>query len=161
MYQSLEHTATVRQEILDAGAYLALGVANPEEAAALSGLSIEQFMSTLDDPDTLRQLEPHIRQMKLSGKATETRAALMLEKLLTNMESQLDGLSASMATRVGEFLLRVSGMAERRAAEMKRTAPTEGTGFSVVINLSGYVPEITRLSHRTVMDVDAVEVCDE
>lgn len=155
---SLPSLPNKNAELLDAAALFASGLVPLEEGAALAALTADEFAATLEDPETLAQLEPHLARMKSSGKLTEARALAMLDKLLTGIEAQLDDMSPTMATRVAEMLLRVSGIQERRAAEIKHAAPPEGSGFS--INFIFPDKEAARLSGGVVLDGEAVEVCD-
>lgn len=145
-------------ELLDAGALFASGLTSLEEGAALAALTADEFAATLEDPETLAQLEAHLARMKSSGKLTEARALAMLDKLLVGIDPQIDSMSPSVVTRVAEVLLRISGLQERRAAEIKRVLPPEGSGFSIKIILSDKAS--TPPLGRVVLDGEAVAVCD-
>ena len=124
-------------DLTRAGALLANGLVTIDEAVALCGVSISAFIEALDDETTQSHIEVESVRMKLTGKLTEARALSMLDKLLVNIEGQLDTLSPAAATRVAEILLRISGLAEKRAAETRQVTPQPGNGFSINIILSG------------------------
>jgi hypothetical protein len=151
LYKALE------SEQLDAGARFASGIGSAEDAAASCGLTVDDFLSRLEDPDTLEQLEPHLAKMKSTGKLSEARAVAMLETVLINIESQLEGMSPTMALRVAEVLLKISGIQEKRAAEMKHVVPV-GSGFQINIILPP--PKVEPVSPRSTITVDseAIEV---
>lgn len=170
---SLPSLIDKNSELLEAAALFASGLIPLEEGAALAGMTADEFAATLEDPETLSQLETHLAHMKLSGKLTEARALAMLDRLLVGIESQINGMSPGMATRVAEMLLRISGLQERRAAEIKRVSPQDIGGFSVTIHLGGAKASLkndhshpvidvtpTRISNSIVPSDDAVEVCD-
>ena len=125
------------RDLIRAGALLVNSLAKIDEAAALTGMTVAAFIEALEDPATQSLIETESAQMRASGKLTETRALVMLDRLLVTIESQLDGLTPSSATRVAEILLRISGISERRAAEIRQVSPQDGARFSITINLGG------------------------
>jgi len=148
-------------ELLHWAALFAAGIVTIEEAAAGAESTVSDFTDKLENPVTLAQLECHIAKNKTTGKTSEARALAMLDRLLDVIEPQIVDLSPSSATRVAEILLKISGLQDRRAAEIKKVAPVEGSGFSISINLGGYVPEVTRTGGVSrVIDAEVVEVLD-
>ena len=136
MYPMLESDQAQR-ELVDAAVALIQGQVSPDEAAALVGMHVDYFVAALEAPAIQAQIETAAAKAKLSGKLTEARALGMLDRLLVNIEGQLDTLSPAAATRVAEILLRISGLAEKRAAEARQVTPQPGNGFSINIVLSG------------------------
>ena len=133
----------------------ASGLVTANEAAALRGISVDEFLTELEDPALLSQIETHAAQMKTSGKLSEARALALLDRLLVNIESQIDELSPTAATRVAEMLLKISGLQEKRSSELKLTVP-QGPGFSINIILPESKHE--KVAPLTTYDGEAVEV---
>ncbi len=129
-------------DLVHAGALLVNSLATIEESAALTGMSMAAFIDALEDPATQSLIETESAQMRASGKLTEMRALIMLDRLLVTIEGQLDGISPTAATRVAEVLFRISGIYERRAAEIRQVSPHEGSRFTITINLGEGRPPV-------------------
>ncbi len=132
----------VNRDLIHAGALLVNSLASVEEAAALAGMSLPEFVDALEDPAAQILIETESAQLRVSGKLTETRALIMLDRLLVTIEGQLDGISPTAATRVAEVLFRIAGLSERRAAEIRQASPHEGNRFSITINLGEGRPPV-------------------
>ncbi len=130
------------RDLVSAGALLVNSLATIEESAALTGMSMAAFIEALENPATQRLIETESAQMRASGKLTETRALVMLDRLLITIEGQLDGISPTAATRVAEVLFRIAGLSERRAAEIRQASPHDGARFTITINLGEGRPPV-------------------
>ncbi len=145
------------RDLVHAGALLVNSLATIEESAALSGMSLAAFIDALEDPATQILIETESAQLRVSGKLTETRALIMLDRLLVTIERQLDGISPTAATRVAEVLFRIAGLSERRAAEIRQASPHEGNRFSIVINLGEGRPPVC-IGGNTIENEDIKEI---
>lgn len=116
-----------RESIVRAASLLALGVVDLSTAAIAAGLSAEDFSQQLDDDTVLAAAEKEALRLQASGKASELRATLALDTLVAQLHksAQTGEISDSAAVRIGEFLLKVSGSADRRTAELRATPPTK------------------------------------
>lgn len=145
-------------ELIEAGALFAGGFLPLTEATTHSTQSESRFLAELEDPETLARIEKRLVQMKLSGEATEKRAAGLVDQLVNSLAPQIGDMSALTAIRVGEFLLKVAGTAERRAAEIKKAAPDAGTGFSIIFNMPGSPGYTHSVKKGVIIDAEVVEV---
>ncbi len=151
-------TLSKNRDLIHAGALLVNGLATIEEAAALTGMPMAEFIEALEDPSTQSMIETESAQMRASGKLTEVRALVMLDRLLVTIESQLDDIAPLSATRIAEILLRISGISERRAAEIRQVSPQDGARFSITINLGSGRPPVC-IGGNTI-ESEAVEVIE-
>jgi hypothetical protein len=145
-------------ELLDAGVRISSGLETVEQAAVSSGMTLDALLVKLEDPDILAQIEHRHAVMRNTGRIIEARSIPMLDKVLDNIEPQLEGMSVGTALRVADLLIRLSGIQERRAAEIKRVAPDAGEKFSIHIILNG--EDAMHPRKAKVIDVEDVEVSD-
>ena len=154
------------ERLVTAVAMLALGVVEAPTAAAFAGLTEESFLEACADPEVLHRAEAERLKLKLTGKSAELRAALALDTLTDQLAERVETdheMPTSTVVRVGEFLLRTSGLEQTRGADLKAATPNgnfvfavvrdgepapelpDGTAFGLIINLDGQKPR--RVTH--------------
>lgn len=101
-------------------------------AAAMAGISERQFVDACEDPAIIRRVEAESLRWKLTGKTAELRAFAALDTLMEKLAAEVDStdMPATTAVRIGEFLLRTSGLEQRRSATL-RTDPYEKSIFTI------------------------------
>lgn len=145
-------------QLTNAGALLVNGMLSIEDAAAINGMAVVAFVAAMEDPAIQSQIETESARMKISGKLTEARALSMLDRLIVNFESQIDGMAPATATRVAEILLKISGLAEKRAAEARQGDMQKGEKFSITIIMPGDRDPIKLSRASSIIEGEAVEV---
>lgn len=103
-------------------------------AAARLGLPLDVVLGLLETHRPAVELA--LAGMRVDGRLHEAKASQLLLRLLDNLSAQIDDLPPATATRVAEILLRVSGMAEKRAAALKIYEPDKPK-FTIIFNMGG------------------------
>lgn len=131
------------ERIVQTGALFVLGAVEVDAAAAMAGLPTDEFLTQCEAPDVQRQIEAEILRLRITGKSSELRAALALDTLTAKLTTEVEtaDMLPGTAVRVGEFLLRTSGLEQKRGAELRTAAP-EQKFFLAVVNPGDSVPEI-------------------
>lgn len=113
-----------RTRKIDALALLAAGVHDIDTAATLIGQSPEQILEVLESPEGLRAVAVHLEHMRESGRLLKAQAMVPLEKLVSRVREQIEAgeVSASSAPRLLDVLLKLTGIAEERAARLRAQA---------------------------------------
>lgn len=131
-----------------------------EEAAALAGMDANGFVEALGNLEIQSQIETQSAKMKTTGRLTEIKSTGLLHKLVCQFGAKIeDGIPISTAIKLAEILLRISGLAEKRAAEAKQGASQNSGGFSITIHLGER--EQIKLGGSPAIEGEAVEVVDD
>ncbi|MCX7143797.1 MAG: hypothetical protein NT123_22685 [Proteobacteria bacterium] len=133
---------------------------NPAIAATAAGITEAAFLDACRDDRVMLRVEAEMVKLRVSGRNAEIKAAqgldMVVERLVDRIDAaEGDDLSDSALVRTGEFLHRVSGVEQKRGAELKAVSdskpkarviirydddpepPPEDGGFMLVLNLGG------------------------
>lgn len=118
-------------QVETAAALYGLDVLDLRMAAMIAGVAAGEIETILSSP----AVEAECLRLQSENRVTELRAAFGLDAVVERLVSgiaQLD--SQSGLIRTGEFLHRVSGLQERRAAAAKTNAPDKPNfSFAIVL----------------------------
>ena len=145
--------ALQNRDLTELAAFVILGAKTLEDAASEARLTPEQLLDYMEAASL--DIDETAARMKSTGRFAEAKAAGLLLRILDRFESQIDELTPATATRVAEILLRVSGLAEKRAADLKRPDQPRST-FSLNIVLHDRVINIG--GNDNAIDGEACEV---
>jgi hypothetical protein len=107
-------------QIETAAAMYVLDVFDLPMAAMIAGVTQEELEAVIASP----AVEAECLRLQSDNRITELRAAFGLDAVVERLVASIAELdSQSGLIRTGEFLHRVSGLQERRAAEMKQNGP--------------------------------------
>jgi len=124
-----------RAHTLDTLALLAADVHDIDTAATLIGQPPEQILEVLQSAEGLRAVAVHLEHMRESGRLLKAKALAPLEKLVSRVHEQIEAgeVSASTAPKLLDTLLKLTGLAEERAARLRAQAEEERPKLSVHI----------------------------
>lgn len=148
-------------DLIHAGVLLVNELAPLEEAAALAGMDADGFVEALGSPEIQSQIETESAKMKATGSLTEIKSTGLLHKLVCQFGADIEaGVPIGTAIKLAEILLRISGLAEKRAAEARQGALQNSGGFSITIHLNGD-REPLRIGGAAAIEGEVMEVVDE
>jgi len=119
--------------LIRAGVLLEAGTITLEDAAAAAGKSDTEFLDAMT-PEVMQEIAVEYFKHRLTGRLSESRAMLGLDKLSVKLLADADDpeLTTAQALRIGDFLLRLSGMVEKRQAEIKAEPTRSHVGILLV-----------------------------
>lgn len=144
-----------------AAALMLIGAATPEDAAVLAGLPVGELLNyaELFSGDVTRRAI----ELRRSGAVVEARAMTALEEVTRQLEDKIssEDMHASTLAKLAETLMKLSGIAEKRAAEVK--APSQSKEqFCINIIIPGESETKMVFNHpaANIIDVEG-EVLDD
>ena len=146
-----------QSDLIRAGVLLVHEMLPIEEAAALAGMDSGEFVEALGDSEIQSRIEIESARMKVAGHLTEIKSTGLLHKLVCQFETDIDeGVPVGTAIKLAEILMRISGLAEKRAAEAKQGVSQNSGGFSITIHLGER--EKIKLGGSSTIKGESVEV---
>jgi hypothetical protein len=131
-------------------------------AAALSEMTEGELIALANDPQFERLAEAEYSRMVQSGDLQRIRSKGALNRVLDMIDSRLDAeeMPVGVLLKSGEFLHRVSGIEQERAAEL-RFRPEENPGFGVVYAYEGEEPDVSGKGHGLIIRFPGPRPVDE
>lgn len=139
----------------NAAALMVLGAHTPEDAAVIAGMTPDALFDYAErnEPDVARQAI----ELRRKGVLVESHAMGALEEVVRQLEEKLqtEKMQALTLAKLAETLMRLAGLAEKRAADIK---PPERTGeaLSIHIILPGHSEQ--KIVLNPTRTPDAIEV---
>lgn len=115
------------------------------EFAARHEVDVAEVAALLADPDRASHIQGEIGRLRRSGDLLREHALPVLERFTTRLEAMVNDpdLSPAALGRLAETLFKLSGLAEERAATLRRD--TDQTKTGATLNFTIIAPDGTRL----------------
>ncbi|NMG16742.1 hypothetical protein [Aromatoleum bremense] len=138
-------------------ALMAKGLKDPDTAAARAGMTADQLLDFAASEEGSRVVMAEIDRMRDSGELAKAQALALLESLLTHSQALVDGgeVGAATAAKLMDTALKVSGLAEERAARLRAQMEDDAPKATIFILRPGDAdpsPEKPN-EHRIVIDL--------
>ncbi|TVT61039.1 MAG: hypothetical protein FHK80_00480 [Azoarcus sp. PHD] len=135
------------------------GVQEIDTAAAITSATPDQLLEILDSEEGGRAVVSHLARMRDSGELLKAQALAPLEKLVSRIDEQIDAgaVSVSTAAKLMDTLLKLSGLAEERAARLRAQAADDTPKMNITICYKGEEPPAGMAEHSIVIRFPTTE----
>lgn len=130
------------------GALLAKGTIPVPLAAMVADMPEAEFLALCATPEFELKVEAELLRWKLTGRGAEIKASMALDTLTEKLAAEVEAgdMPTGTAVRVGEFLLRTSGLEQKRGAELRHEPPEQK--FHIAILYDGDPDPVIPEGHR-------------